>query len=62
MLIIKLFISLLIINSTLLLPSCKEGTNNCNRCDPLTKLCTKCDLDIYFPNENGGCSPIEKCL
>ena len=59
---IKLFIILLIINSTLLLPSCKEGTNNCKRCDPLTKLCTQCDLDIYYPNENGGCSPIEKCF
>ena len=55
------FIPLLLFNSVLLLPSCKEGTNNCNRCDPLTKLCTKCSLDIYSPDEDGGCSPSGLC-
>ena len=56
------FVSLLIFNFVLLLPSCKEGKNNCNRCDPLTNLCIKCDLDIYDPDENGGCSALGKCI
>ena len=42
-------------------PICKEGLNNCSLCNPLTKLCTKCSLEIYSPNEEGGCSPIYKC-
>ena len=56
------FISLYILNPVLLIPFCKEGANNCNRCDPLTKLCTKCSLDIYSPDENGGCSALGKCV
>ena len=52
---------LYILNQVYLLPSCKEGANNCQSCHPLTKLCTKCTLDIYSPDENGGCSPSGKC-
>ena len=52
---------LYILNQVYLLPSCKEGVNNCQSCHPLTKLCTKCTLDIYSPDENGGCSPSGKC-
>ena len=52
----------LVINPIILVPICKEGTNNCNRCDPLTKLCSKCTLEIYSPDENGGCSPLAKCV
>ena len=55
------FIFLLFLNPVLLAPSCKEGTNNCNRCDPLTKLFINCTLDIYSPDENGGCSALGKC-
>ena len=59
---LKYFVSLLIFNYIQLSPLCKEGLNNCKRCDPLTNLCVKCDLDIYSPDEKGGCSPLGKCL
>ena len=51
-----------IINPILLLPSCKEGINNCYRCNPLTKLCDICILDVYTPDNNGGCIPAGKCV
>ena len=60
--IILYLICILIVNSVSLEQICKEGTNNCYRCDPLTKLCTKCSLEIYSPDENGGCSPLGKCI
>ena len=50
-----------ILNPVLLIPTCKEGTNNCERCHPITKLCEKCTLDIYSPDENGGCLASGKC-
>ena len=40
---------------------CKEGENNCSKCNPLTKLCIKCKSDIYVPNLNGGCEYTRKC-
>ena len=43
-------------------PSCQVGINNCSKCDPITQLCLRCDKNIYFPNENGGCSPSRKCI
>ena len=55
------FVFLSLINFTLLKPSCKEGTDNCIRCNPLTNLCDKCSSEIYIPNENGGCSFLKKC-
>ena len=58
--IIFCFIFLQILNMAMLLP-CKEGSNNCTRCDPITNLCKKCSLNIYSPDENGGCSAMGKC-
>ena len=58
---ISFFVLLIIFSPILMEPYCKEGENNCNRCDPLTKLCTKCSLDIYKPDEKGGCEPSGKC-
>ena len=29
---------------------CKEGSNNCAKCNPVTKLCIKCNKDIYSLN------------
>jgi len=44
-------------------PSCKSNTNNCYKCNPLTKLCEICTIpEIYIPNENGGCSRALKCV
>ena len=59
---ILFFIFLLVLNPVVLAKSCKEGTNNCNRCDPITQLCTKCTLNIYSPDDNGGCSALGKCI
>ena len=40
---------------------CKEGTNFCFRCNPISKLCEKCQNNILVPDKNGGCEPIKKC-
>ena len=55
------FVSLFILKNVKLEPFCEENINNCIRCHPLTKLCLKCSLDIYSPDEYGGCSPSGKC-
>ena len=41
--------------------SCKEGSKNCARCNQVTKLCIKCDKNIYLLNKNGECEPSKKC-
>ena len=55
------FITLINLIQVFLFPHCQNGQNNCMICNPVTNICTKCSLDIYTPNENGGCSPISKC-
>ena len=40
---------------------CIDGKNNCAKCNPITKLCIKCELNIYSPDENGGCKNAHKC-
>jgi len=40
---------------------CKEGQNNCRKCDSLENLCRKCDKEIYSPNEYGGCDYRKHC-
>ena len=57
-----LCIFILIIYPIISAPSCKVGINNCSKCDPLTKLCLRCDKDILSPDKNGGCVPSEKCI
>ena len=60
----KLFLYILLIISELIIsaPSCKEGVNFCTRCNPVTKLCAKCEKDIYIPDEIGGCTYSRKCI
>ena len=41
-------------------PNCIEGENFCSKCNPVTKLCYKCQEDIYTPDEKGGCRYAEK--
>ena len=60
--IILLIICIFVINPVFLEPACKEGENNCYKCNPLTKLCSKCSLEIYTPDKNGGCSASGKCV
>ena len=46
----------------LLAPYCIERENHCSRCNTITKLCIKCEKDIYVPDEDGGCKNAEKCV
>ena len=55
--IISLLLKILFIRS-----SCIEGENHCLKCNPLTKLCYKYDMDIFIPDEKGGCDNIKKCI
>ena len=41
---------------------CTKYENHCSKCNYMTKLCIKCDLNIYTPDNNGGCEPIQKCF
>ena len=41
--------------------SCIEGQNKCLKCNVITKLCTKCEKDVYIPDNNGGCENSRKC-
>ena len=56
------FIFLLYLKFILSSPYCKEGENHCSMCNPISKLCYKCDKDIYIPDENGGCKNAHKCV
>ena len=60
---IPLIIILIIVQISLSLTesTCKEGYKNCAKCHPITKLCVKCDKNIYSLNKNGECEPSKKC-
>ena len=55
----SIFIILKLVNSNLY---CKEGINHCSMCNPITKLCVKCEKEIYIPDKNGGCENSQKCV
>ena len=40
---------------------CTIEQNHCIKCNPMTKLCIKCEKDIYIPDEFGGCEYAHKC-
>ena len=42
--------------------ACVQGQNLCSKCNPITKLCVKCEKDIYSPDANGGCEYSKKCV
>ena len=50
----------LVINSYFSLPSCSEGQNYCTKCNPVTKLCEKCENNILIPDDIGGCKNAKK--
>jgi len=52
---IKYLILSIILQLSVLSPLCEAEKNHCSRCNPITKLCIKCEKDIYIPDENGGC-------
>ena len=59
-----LLISILIIGqiSLSVSSSCKEGSKNCAKCNPVTKLCVKCDKNLYALNKKGECEQSKKCI
>ena len=54
---ILLFISIIFLINL----KCIEGENKCLKCNPITKLCIKCEKEIYAPDENGGCQNSKQC-
>ena len=58
---IKNVIALLIFEIIVSQPICKDGENNCLKCNYLTNLCAKCINYIYSPDENGGCMVNKIC-
>ena len=58
------FYSLLLFNIISIVlnePNCTEGINYCSRCNPIAKICVKCEKDIYTPDESGGCKNARTC-
>ena len=41
---------------------CVLGEKKCIKCNPITKLCIKCEKDIYTPDSNGGCQNSNQCI
>ena len=54
---IFLLISKIIISNQV----CFANTNKCTKCHPITKLCIKCEKNIYAPDDQGGCTNAKKC-
>ena len=55
------FIYLILFKIVISTPNCIEGQNLCSKCHPITKLCIKCEKDIYSPDEIGGYVYARKC-
>ena len=56
------FIYLIFLKISLFTSLCIEEKNHCTKCNPISKLCVKCDKDIYVPDQNGGCEYSHKCI
>ena len=41
--------------------ACRAGSYDCSKCNPITKLCIKCQKDIYSPDDEGGCKYAKTC-
>ena len=59
---IKSFLFLIVLEIFICAPFCQEGLRNCSSCNPITKLCVKCDKDVLIPDEEGGCKNAKKCI
>ena len=61
---ISIFVFLIVSQITVSFSSyvCKEGSNNCARCNPVTKLCVKCQSNIFSLNKKGECEASNKCI
>jgi hypothetical protein len=41
--------------------TCEESVNLCLKCNPLTNLCLRYDLEIYAPDTSRGCENAKHC-
>ena len=57
-----MLIYILFLKISLFASRCIEDSNHCVKCNPVTKLCVKCDKDIFVPDQNGGCEYSKKCI
>ena len=57
-----IFIFILIIGKFFSFPFCQVGLNFCKYCNPITKLCEKCENNVLIPDNNGGCIGQKKCI
>ena len=55
------FIILIYIQIYISSPVCEENKNFCTKCNPVTKLCERCENDVLIPDNNGGCVGKKKC-
>lgn len=54
---------LIIIKNILSGPICQESKKYCKKCNPLTNICSVCELkDILVPDNNGGCKGTKRCI
>ena len=47
--------------SIFLSQKCTNYQNYCDKCNPITNLCMKCQSELFIPDENGGCKGAKKC-
>lgn len=40
---------------------CEENVNHCIKCNEISNLCSKCDMDVYIPDSEGGCKASNHC-
>ena len=57
-----MLIYILFLKISLFSSLCIEDNNHCVKCNPVAKLCVKCDKDIFVPDKNGGCQYSKKCI
>ena len=57
----KIWLFLLLSKIIISYQICTEGKNYCTKCHPITKLCVKCEKEIYSPDDKGGCEYARKC-
>jgi len=58
----KIWYFILISKIILSFQICIEKENFCTKCNPITKLCIKCEKEIYIPDDKGGCEYARKCF
>ena len=59
---INICLFILIIKQAIFLPLYEEGEFYCTKTNYLTKLCIKCEKDIFVPDLKGGCEGAKKCI